>query len=76
MQESRVANITKITSIHGAVFLIMLGVCALISYWFLPIQDSAVDVFKWGVSIFVIYLGVFTLIQFRSIKRRSGRRAR
>ena len=49
--------------LHTAVFIILLGLFSVIA-WFQPIERPASDVFWWLPIIFVLYLGVWGLVQY------------
>jgi amino acid permease len=50
--------------IHGAVFAILLVVGAGYAYYILPPNRSAAEVIQPLVGVFLLYLAIFTLIQF------------
>lgn len=52
----------KPLAIHGGVFLLMLGVSVLISI-LMPINISSQQVLIFVPPVFILYLGVFTIIQ-------------
>jgi len=57
-------NLIRTLQIHVAVFAILLVVGAGYAYYILPSNRSAGEVLRPLTAIFLLYLAIFTLIQF------------
>jgi hypothetical protein len=57
-------NLFRTLQIHVAVFAILLVVGAGYAYYILPSNRSSSEVFQPLVAVFLLYLAIFTLIQF------------
>jgi hypothetical protein len=74
MVPARILGAVKIVAVHTAVFMLLLGLFTLIVY-LLPIERSAGEVFQYLPPVFIIYLAIATLIQYRRAKTQRKRRA-
>jgi hypothetical protein len=67
-------SIWQMFTIHVAVFAILLVAGILFSQYVLPDRYSAAEVLKPVALLFVLYLAVFSLVQWGATRHQKGRR--
>jgi L-asparagine transporter-like permease len=62
MSEFPPGGLTKAVGLHSVVFALLLSIFTIIVLW-MPIQTPAADVYIFLPVVFVLYLGIYWLVQ-------------